>query len=285
MSIVNQQVSSDGIGPVRLDVVDRFVAYPKASGTANAFSITLAAASTNSTVNSTTTTGAGSTLTTRETAVTWATFASASQHGTGASATQPDYARNLAYSVSNSALSTQFSSGLISVSGSDQFGVSGLLETIALSGLISTSSPSSGSANFRFLQSALANITFVTGLSYTSRQTSDSNGGTTTGTGGTTLAPALTVRIGVGQKLGLPCDILRSGDDGLGNNIGGVIAAKLNSVDQTTTGTFTSGGSTLTSIAPLFTVTTGPYRTAGVVVSALASNSLLEVEYKLNGFI
>lgn len=289
MAIVNQEVSSIGIGPERLNKVERFVGYPKTSGTANALSFTFSAASLSSGTAQTTTTGTGSTATTNVTTLQWASTASAQLLGTAAAGvTQPDYARNLVYSLSASANSASLTGGSISVFGIDGFGKNDLFESIALTSLRSSGTFYSGSANFRFITRAVVNASFPSTFGYTSSQISDTDTTALT-TSGNTAAPAFTLRVGVGQKLGLPINLLRSG--GVGTNSGGVLNVKFNSADQTTTASYSTTSLTptstvtLTSIAPLFTAVTGDYRVNGVYLSAWAAASLLEIDYKANGFI
>lgn len=283
MAIVNQEIDQRGLGPQALNVQQRFVGYPKVSGTANALSITMAAVtSQSSTLNSTTTTGAGSTVTTFQTSVSFVSTSTSLAGTAAAGVTQPDYARNLAYSMSASANSAQISGGGVTVSGIDMLGNS-RSESRALTGLISSGTFFSGTGNFRYITGATVNIFFQTGITYTSGQTSNSTGGTTTASAGTSVAPAFTLRVGAGEKIALPVNIYRTNFPS--------VQVKLSSVDQTTTATGTSTSNnatstvTITSISPLFTVSTGGPFENGVIVSALASGSLLEVDYKLNGFL
>lgn len=164
--------------------------------------------------------------------------------------TQIDYARNVNIRFSpNTASTALYSAGTVSLIGLDYYGKA-VSETIAVSSIVSASSPYTGSVNFQRLQTISASIQFHSGSS--------------------SARSDVSLYIGQGQKLGLPVY--------LQSTAGAVQAVYLGTAQQTTL-TATSATSN-----NQFTVVTGAYSVGGISLSsAYASGSALQIHYKMNG--
>lgn len=163
--------------------------------------------------------------------------------------TNVDYARNLVVGLKpNTASSGLYSAGTVYLYGKDIFG-STRSESFGVTALNTVSDPVTGSVNFASLDS----ISFAGLVFHTASSSARSD---------------VTAYVGVGNKIGLPVDLLSS--DGV------FFQALATVINRTSSGANSTNNQ--------YTVVTGPYQYGGVIVSAVSSASLLQIGYVNLGF-